>query len=128
MGSSKVELPPGCIITDRRTWERQQRRVASLEAENRRLAQALQLRDTANEALRDRVAQAEDAALEAMTEAEELRNARSVKEVRHGRVKRALQLSLSALERVWAGATGRNDYGGTIHKALPAVRKALKDL
>ncbi|KKK98816.1 hypothetical protein LCGC14_2639010, partial [marine sediment metagenome] len=43
-----VELPDGCLITDRRTWERQQRTVARLQHERRHLAERLQLLETAN--------------------------------------------------------------------------------
>lgn len=128
MPSRMVELPPECMITDKRTWERQQRRLAVAEGQARSRAERLQLLETANEALRHRVAEAEEAALEAMAEAETVLNRRSVKELQVGRVKRALMLALTALERVWAGAPSKGVYGGTIDKALPAVKRALKDL
>ena len=122
----RVELPPGCMITDRRTWERQQRRVSALEVENRRLAERVQGLENANVAIRERVAEAEDAALEAMTEAETLRN-------RLGSARRASDLALPALRaaqralaRVRDGH-GRNAFGGAVEDARNACSKAIRE-
>lgn len=120
-----VELPDGCMITDRRTWERQQRRVASLEVENRRLAERLQGLETANEALRERVAEAEDIAVDQMAAAE-------IAEQKADRARTASDLSIKALRAANTALgrvrqnMGRSAYGGTLTDAHDLVRKAIR--
>ena len=65
---SKVELPPDCIVTDRRTWERQQREHARLKHENREYARRLQGLVAANEALRRQLGESEELTINALTE------------------------------------------------------------
>lgn len=133
-----VELPPGCIITSRSLWERQQEDASRLEAQNRRLAEDLQLARTtagglrrtltaANVALRKRLEESETLAMQAMADLEQERGVRVAREVSRGKIRRALTLAEEALERVWAGVQSRNAYGGTVDKAVHAIRSALAD-
>ena len=112
------------MITDRRTWERQQARLSRVEAENRQYAHRVQGLSVANEALRERVAEAEDLAVDAMADAE----AQLQKAGRAGLAStltvKAVRLSKRALDRVLEGS-GRSSFGGALTEARDACRKAL---
>lgn len=124
MTGKKVELPQDCIITDRRTWERQQREAAKLRHEHGQLARRVQALQASNEALRRQLGESEELTIKALSDAEDhkLRADRSITIT--GTVKRALKLAEEALDRV-SLANHRNAYGGTVGPALRAVRKAI---
>ena len=120
----RVELPPGCMITDRRTWERQQQRASRVESENRLYAERIQGLTVANEALRRRVAEAEDLALDALASAEQERSRADRGRTASDQSLKALRLSKRALDRVLEGS-GRNSFGGALIDAHGAVTKAI---
>lgn len=122
-----IELPPGCMVTDRRTWERQQRRLAALEHESSERAERIQHLRAANEALRRRVAEAEAIALDALGKAEKATSRSDRASDTLVSVKRALVIAERALEKVVdAGPT--NTFGGDPKAALSAVRSAIHKL
>ncbi len=112
------------MITDRRTWERRQAHLARVEAENRGLAERLQGVTVANEALRRRIAEAEDIAVDAMA-GEELQRSKADRAGTASTLAlKALRLSQRALDRLLEGH-GRSSYGGALTEARDACRKAL---
>ncbi len=127
MSTKKVELPPGCIITDRRTWDRQQRIAVRLEAENRKMAERLQLLVAGNEALRRRIAETEEIAVGCMMQVEEMEDKLAAAldyRMKTKAVRRALRLARNVLERVLASVPSKTAYGGEIASALRAVKSA----
>ena len=125
MAKKTVELPPGCMITDRGTWERQRLRMSRLEHENRRLAERLQNLETANEALRRSIAEAEELAIQAMADAEQARAEASRGRLASDLALKALRTSRNTLGRVRA-SNGRSAFGGALTDAYDACQNALK--
>ncbi len=125
MVPKKVELPDGCIITDKRTWDRQQSQLARAEAEVSRLAEEIQGTRAANEALRKRVAEAEAVALEALANEEILQ--RKADELRLNRTKihDALRLGLNALSTyLRRGASDPEPSAASLKRAIDAMKAA----
>lgn len=124
-GKSLVELPPECIITDRRTWERQRTELGRLEGTTRVQAERIQALVQANEALRRRVAQAEALALEQLARAEKEQARADALADRVAPLARACTLAQGALRQVVASG-GRGTHGGKPQDALDAIARARK--
>lgn len=118
-----VELPPDCIITDRRTWERHEREVARLRSENRRMAERLQALTASNEAIRRRIEEAEEIATDALSREEDARRLTDgVVEVVQVCL-RALGIARTGLNAAVTGSS-LGAHGGKLRKGKDACNSA----
>lgn len=118
-----VELPPDCIITDRRTWERHERELSRLRSDNRRLAERLQFLTASNEAIRQRIAEAEEIATDAMSREEDGRRlSDGIVEIVQVCLN-ALGIARSGLNAAAAGSSP-GAYGGKLKKGKSACNSA----